>query len=92
MGFYTLDPWDGARRFDLPAAIVASTVANVNRGKGSRALKPSDFMPEFGESSPQTAEGIFQQFKIAETMTTTNESGSEVSDPDIKVISPEEEA
>jgi hypothetical protein len=32
------DPW-------LASGTVAATVANVNRGKGSRAMKPSDFVP-----------------------------------------------
>ena len=39
----------GEERADLRAGIVASTIANVNRGKGVRAFKPSDFMPQFGE-------------------------------------------
>ncbi len=44
MAFYRLEPF-GEERADLRAGIVASTVANVNRGKKGRALKPTDFMP-----------------------------------------------
>ena len=36
-------PW----RADLRAGIVASTVANALRGKGSRAYDPTDFLPDF---------------------------------------------
>lgn len=38
----------GSRRGDLQAAIVAATVANANRGKGSKPASPSDFMPDWG--------------------------------------------
>lgn len=31
------------------AAIIASTIANVNRKKGSSAIKPEKFIPEFGK-------------------------------------------
>jgi len=44
--FYELEPW-GDDRADLRAGIVASTIANVNRGKGQKAFNPGDFMPEF---------------------------------------------
>ena len=43
---YELDPW-GDERADLRCGIIACTIANVNRGKGQRSLKPGDFMPEF---------------------------------------------
>ena len=32
-----------------PSAIVASTIANVNRGKGKALIGPDRFMPEFGK-------------------------------------------
>ncbi|MCH8189083.1 MAG: DUF4035 domain-containing protein [Proteobacteria bacterium] len=44
MAFYRLEPF-GDERADLRAGIVASTIANVNRGKRGRAKKPTDFMP-----------------------------------------------
>ncbi len=46
--YYQLEPW-GEERADLRAGIIASTIANVNRGKGQRAFTPSDFMPEFNK-------------------------------------------
>lgn len=50
MAFDRVEPI-GGRRSDFQAAIIASTVANSNRGKG-RALKPDDFVPEYG--APET--------------------------------------
>jgi hypothetical protein len=38
----------GGRRGDYQAAIVASTVVNVNRRKGGKVAKVSDFVPEYG--------------------------------------------
>lgn len=40
----------GERRDDLRAGIVAAAMANFNafRGRGGRAARPSDFMPDFG--------------------------------------------
>ena len=52
MAFAQLEPW-GEERADLRAGIVASTVANVNRGKGQKTLTPQHFMPEF---EPETEE------------------------------------
>ncbi len=52
MAFYRLEPW-GEERADLRAGIVASTIANSNRGKGQKPFKPQQFMPEF---EPETEE------------------------------------
>ena len=46
MAFDLVEPI-GGRRSDYQAAIIASTVANANRGKG-RAMNPDDFIPEYG--------------------------------------------
>lgn len=43
----------GDRRADLQAAIVASTIANVNRPRGHRAHSPIEFMPKFDPETPQ---------------------------------------
>jgi hypothetical protein len=48
LAYAALEPF-GEERADLRAGIVASTLANVNRRKGQRALKPRDFMPKFGK-------------------------------------------
>ena len=41
-----LEPF-GPWRADLNAGIVASTIANVNRGKNRKAYAPKDFMPDW---------------------------------------------
>ena len=33
--------------------MLASVIANVNRGKSQRAYEPKDFMPEFGGEPPK---------------------------------------
>ncbi len=89
IALYRLDPWDGARG-DLRAAIVASTVANVNRGKNSPPMKPGDFMPDFERSNKsQTAEDIFQRLGMASAM--TEGAGGPPPAPLVRIITPEEE-
>jgi hypothetical protein len=51
MAYYRLEPFGEGVRW-LRAGTIASVIANVFRGKGSRVLKPSDFMPE--EPKPPT--------------------------------------
>ena len=46
MAYSRLEPW-GEQRADLRAGIVASTMANVNRGKSRKPYKPHEFMPDF---------------------------------------------
>ena len=56
MAYYQLDPFGNVRE-DLHAGIVASTIANVNRGKNDKAFQPSDFMP-FMEKPEQTVDDM----------------------------------
>ena len=65
MAYYRLDPW-GQERSDLRAGIVASTIANVYRGK-RRPLQPKDFMPHFGAKTPrvQTKEQVLSVLMAA---------------------------
>lgn len=44
IAFDRIDPWD-EKRADLRAGVVASVIANVNRGKKTKAFTPLDFMP-----------------------------------------------
>ena len=46
MAYSRLEPW-GEDRDDLRMGIVASVIANSNRGKGKKPYKPQDFMPDF---------------------------------------------
>lgn len=47
MAFDLVDPI-GGRRGDIQAAVVASTLANVWRGKETNAFEIGDFIPDFG--------------------------------------------
>lgn len=42
-------------RQDVLAGIVASTIANANRGKRGRPLKPVDFIPEWQRAADRLA-------------------------------------
>jgi len=44
-GYYSLEPFGSFRDSDVPAGIIASTIANCNRTKNTRSFKPEDFMP-----------------------------------------------
>lgn len=72
LAFYSLDPWGGERRFDLPAGIVAATIANANRGKNSNAFTPQDFMPDFG--APKKGSVEEQQVLLAKVKASILES------------------
>jgi hypothetical protein len=52
MAYNKLEPW-GEERADLRAGIVASVIANSNRGKNQKAFKPQDFMPSFEPEDPE---------------------------------------
>ena len=54
MAFSRLEPW-GEERADLRTGIVASTIANANRGKNTKAFKPEDFMPRFEPEDEEEA-------------------------------------
>lgn len=62
-----IEPW-GEWRADYRAALVASVIANANRGKGTKPFTPADFMPEFGKepAPPQTIDeqvAVFEMLK-----------------------------
>ncbi len=46
MAYSRLEPW-GEERDDLRMGIIASTIANANRGKGQKPFTPQQFMPDF---------------------------------------------
>lgn len=55
MAYSQLEPW-GEERDDLRMGIVASTIANSNRGKGQKPYKPQDFMPSFEQETEEEAQ------------------------------------
>jgi hypothetical protein len=54
MAMYQVSPW-GEDRADLRAGYIAATQYNVTRQRGQRALKVSDFLPDFAPKKRQTA-------------------------------------
>lgn len=48
MAFYQIEPF-GLAPADLRAGIVASTIANANRGKDAKAFRPEDFVPTWDQ-------------------------------------------
>lgn len=46
MAYYKLEPF-GQERGDLQAGLVAATVVNLFKDKGSKAASPADFVMEF---------------------------------------------
>ena len=58
--FHEIEPF-GEERADLRSGIVASVIANVNRGKHSKTYKPADFMPQFDGPRIQSGEEIWQR-------------------------------
>lgn len=63
MAFFDLEPF-GDVRADVRSAIVAQTIANVNRSKGQPAFEVEDFMPQF-ETRAQTPEEEYALFLLA---------------------------
>ena len=53
MAFDRLEPF-GTNTQYLGPAITSSVVANVNRPKSKKAMKPEDFMPKFKKKKKQT--------------------------------------
>lgn len=62
--FYQLEPF-GEERADLRNGIACALLANVNRGRSSKAFVPTDFMPfvEKPRVKPMDAEG-WKKFKV----------------------------
>jgi len=60
--FYRISPWDGLRGDHL-VAMLASLIANVNRGKGSRAFSAEDFLPKWGTPAPQDPQAMENLFR-----------------------------
>lgn len=58
-----LEPF-GEERADLRAGIIASTIANVNRGRATPPFRPKDFMPEFRRRPPEQVQTVEEQQQI----------------------------
>lgn len=64
MLFFGVEPFGSEANF-LGHAIVAQTVANVNRTKGSQTFKTEDFMPRFRKQ----AQSVDEMIQVAEMLT-----------------------
>lgn len=73
MVFGTIDPF-GEERADLRAGIIASTIANINRPKNRKVLKPQEFMPKFEHKTQQDAGDILAFFKILDNQLNGNDN------------------
>lgn len=68
--YFGLDPF-GEDRADLRAGIIAMTIANSQRAKGTRPFTAQEFMPTFGrrrpreEQTPQQMLAVFRQIAAA---------------------------
>lgn len=62
--YFEAEPF-GPDRGDIGAAVVASTVANVWRGKGQRPYSIGDFLPKFGKRREQTLAEMQAAFRAA---------------------------
>ena len=63
MDYYELEPF-GYARMALDSAIIASVIANANRGRRQRPFKASDFIPKFGPHKKQDWRDMKAQFKM----------------------------
>jgi hypothetical protein len=63
MAYYQLEPW-GEDQADRRAAVIASTMANIHRGKNKRPYRIEDFMPKF-DRPKQTWKDIKDRFTRA---------------------------
>lgn len=58
--YHSVEPFGEQQQF-LQAGIVASTIANVNRGKNKSVFKPSEFMPVWeAKSKKQSVEEMIE--------------------------------
>lgn len=71
MVYAALEPFDETRA-DLRAGIIASTLANIHRGKDTPAFSASDFMPQYGGPASETMDRdteILHQQHLFEALT-----------------------
>lgn len=62
MAYDSMEPF-GPIRDDFRSGIIASTIANVHRGKGSKVFTPLDFVPKWRPSKNPVADKIKAIFK-----------------------------
>ncbi len=64
--FFLMQPF-GHDRWDLGFAIVAQTIANVNRRRNHKRYQPKDFMPRWGTKG-KLVQSEAEQLEIVEAL------------------------
>ena len=64
--FYQVEPF-GCEADGLGSAIVAATVANVNREKGAKAFEAADFLPKFDQAKKE--QSVEEMIQLAQMFT-----------------------
>jgi Protein of unknown function (DUF4035) len=70
MLYEQLEPF-GGRRGDLQAGLIASTIANANRGKTTKPFVPKDFMPEW-DAKPEPVQTPEKQLEFFQWLQATH--------------------
>lgn len=70
MAFYETEPF-GDVRGDIQSAIVAATVVNTNRKKGSKPIKASKFLPDWWKDDSKP-EALLAKFRVASAKSTVS--------------------
>lgn len=63
VAYNTIEPF-GSRSEYIGSAIVASTIANKDRGKNTRPAEVEDFIPSFGPKENQSVESMLQMAEM----------------------------
>lgn len=77
IAMYQIEPF-GEDRDDLRTGYAAAVSYNLNRQRGQKAMKPSDFLPEFKPRKRQTSqehEHIFKMFAAAHNASIERKAG-----------------
>lgn len=67
MAYDSIEPIDHARRMELAAGIIASTLANCNLKRGAKAMRPSDFMADW-DGSKARGQSQHEMMEIAKAL------------------------
>ena len=62
IAYSRMEPW-GYDMDNWRAGLIASTMANVNRGRKGKSYKPSDFMPQRQKTQREVQQDVRQIFK-----------------------------
>jgi len=58
--FFSIEPMP-EQRSDYRSGVIASVIANTNRGKNTKPFEPKDFIPDYEKTSGKTSGKIEQE-------------------------------